>query len=105
MSSHGTRGRSPESARLPDAVPFSVPAASRLSWELGSRVVSEATRLAAWEHVTTGRTLTVYDATDHTVVVAVRTPAGRERFYGAPRADLDENRSALADADDWRPRE
>lgn len=105
MSSHGLRGRSSGSARLPAAVPLSVSAANRLSWELGSRVVSDATLLAAWEHATTGRTLALYDATDHTVVLAVTTPAGRERFYGAPKADFDGDYSRLGDADDWQQRE
>ncbi|MFC7080978.1 hypothetical protein [Halorussus caseinilyticus] len=102
MSSHGARGRSPESARLPGAVPFTVPALNRLSWELGSQVVSDATLVAEWEHVTSGRTLAVYDVTDHTVVLGVRTPVGRQRFYGAAKDDVESKRSRLDDADDWR---
>ncbi|UPV99415.1 hypothetical protein M0R88_12880 [Halorussus gelatinilyticus] len=102
MSSHGARGRSSGTVRLPETVPFTLPALNRLSWELGSRVVSRASKVAAWEHRSTGRTLGVYDVTENTVVLAVRTPVGRERFYGAAKADFEEKRTRLAEADDWR---
>jgi hypothetical protein len=102
MSTHGTRGASPESARLPDAVPFGLPALSRLSWELGSRVVADAPLLTEWEHVTSGRTLEVHDVTDNTVVLGIRTPVGRQRFFGAAKEDFEEKRPLLDDADDWR---
>jgi hypothetical protein len=102
MSTHGTRGASPDSARLPDAVPFGLPALSRLSWELGSRVVSDAPLLARWKHLASGRMFGVYDVTDHTVVLGVRTPVGRERFFGATKAEFDAKRPRLEDADDWR---
>lgn len=103
MSTQGTRGAS--AARLPDAVPFGLPALSRLSWELGSQVVADAPLLGEWEHAASGRTLGVYDVTDHTVVLGVRTPVGRERFFGATKADFEEKRPLLSDADEWRRRE
>jgi len=103
MSSHGARGRSAGTVRLPDAVPFTLPALNRLSWELGSRVVSDGSLVAEWEHVSSGRRLGVYDVTENTVVFAVRTPVGRERFYGAPKTDFEEKRQRLTEADDWRP--
>jgi hypothetical protein len=102
MSSHGARGRSPGTVRLPDAVPFTLPALNRLSWELGSRVASDGSLLTEWEHRSSGRRLCVYDVTENTVVFAVRTPVGRERFYGAVKADFEEKRPRLAAADDWR---
>ncbi|WP_276300912.1 hypothetical protein [Halorussus lipolyticus] len=105
MSTHGTRGVSADSSHLPDAVPFCLPALSRLSWELGSRVVADAELLDEWEHAASGRTLGVYDVTDHTVVLGVRTPVGRERFFGATKEDFAEKRPLLSDADDWLQRE
>lgn len=70
---------------LPDAVPFDLPHLSRLSWELGSRVVqdSESTLIEEWNHRDTGWTLSVFSVTSNTVVIRTRTPVGRERFYGA----------------------
>ncbi len=106
MSSHGTREPAPESVRLPPVVPFSVAGLRRLCWERGSAVVSDATLLGAWEHVT-GRTLACYDSAEDSVVVAVTTPVGRERFYDAAECDLDRDRwfSRLDGAEDWRRRE
>lgn len=103
MASHGTRASS-ESVRLPGAVPFTLPAVTRLDWELGTRVTTDAdaTLVEEWVHLPTGRTLAVYDATSHTVVLGVRTPVGRERFYAATKGDLDSRRSRLEAADDWR---
>jgi hypothetical protein len=101
MATHGTQP-STRTARLPDAVPLDLPVVSRLSWELGSRVVSDAPLLGEWEHPQTGRRLDVYDATDQTVVLAVRTPVGRRRFFGATKDEFEARRSRLADADDWR---
>ena len=89
-------------ARLPSELPFALPAVSRLSWDLGSRVVAEARLLGSWDHRRSGRTLAVYDVSDNTVVLGVRTPAGRERFYGAAEADFEAKRPRLAEADDWQ---
>ncbi|WP_435179569.1 hypothetical protein [Halorussus sp. AFM4] len=105
MASHGTRGQSSGAARLPSQLPLALPAVSRLSWDLGSRVVAEAEVLGSWEHRRSGRTLSAYDVTDNTVVLGVRTPAGRERFYGAAEEEFEEKRPRLAAADDWRRRE
>jgi hypothetical protein len=102
MSTHGTRGASSESAHLPGAVPFGLPALSRLSWELGSQVVSDAALLAEWEHSTSGRRLGIFDVTEHTVVLGIRTPVGRERFFGATKGDFDAKRPVLENADNWR---
>lgn len=91
-----TRGQ-PEGRQvsLPDAVPFSVPELTRLSWELGARVVGDGDSELRGEWAGTGRwRLSVFRVTEHTGVVRVRTPVGREQFYGAAMADL---RSALAD--------
>ncbi|NEU59243.1 hypothetical protein [Halorussus sp. MSC15.2] len=102
MGSHGRTASTAGGPRLPDAVPFDLTTVTRLSWELGSQVVSDATRLSEWEHATSGRRLAVYDATDHTVVLGVRTPVGRERFFGATKHDVDAKRSRLRDAENWR---
>ena len=45
--------------------------------------------------------LAVFDVADHTAVVRVRTPVGRELFYGAVEADLAALREGLAAAPDW----
>jgi hypothetical protein len=88
---------------LPAVVPFDLSPLSRLSWELGARVVDgdDSTRLGRWEHVESSRSLSLYQVTGETVVVCVRTPIGRERFYGAALMDLHDVRPRLADAPSW----
>jgi len=92
---------------LPDAVPVSVERTTRLSWELGDRVTSgaDATLAAAWRCHGAPWTLAVFDVTDHTAVVRVRTPVGRELFYGLADADVEAVRTALAAAPDWDRRD
>ncbi|PSP54333.1 hypothetical protein BRC82_10480 [Halobacteriales archaeon QS_1_67_19] len=106
MATQGMQDAAAESTRLPAALPFGLPAASYLGWELGSRVTAEegVTARQTWEHRDSGRTLTVYDATEHTVILGVRTPAGRERFFGAAAVDLEPRLARLEAADDWRRR-
>lgn len=104
MASHGFRNGSETTATLPDVVPFDIPKLTRLSWELGSRVVDdeESTLHSEWEHTRTSRTLSIFQATNNTVLICVRTPLGRERFYGATRSDLDSVLPELDVAPQWQ---
>ncbi|MFC4406311.1 hypothetical protein [Haloarchaeobius iranensis] len=90
--------------QLPPAVPFTLQHLSRLSWELGSRVVDDgaATREGVWERADGGWRLSVYRVTSATDVLCVRSPTGRERFYGTPRSSLETARRRLAASADWR---
>jgi hypothetical protein len=105
MSAQGARGGAVGrgASGLPDAVPVSLERTTRLSWELGDRVTtgSDATLVGEWHCHTTPWAVAVFDVTDHTAVLRVRTPVGRELFFGAADADLGAARDALADAPDW----
>jgi hypothetical protein len=105
MATHVSR-EGCDGATLPGVVPFEVDCPSRLSWELGSRVVGDddVTLRGEWEHTGSSWTLALYRVTTHTDVVRLRTPVGRERFYGAARMDLDAAVPSLADAPTWRRR-
>jgi len=88
---------------LPDPVPLDLHAANRLSWELGSRIVTgdDASHRGTWEGVGNAWSVSAYRVTTHTDVVAVQTPVGREKFYGVAREDLDDALPALSEAG-WR---
>ncbi len=91
---------------LPEAVPLSVPGLTRLSWDLGTRVVEDETAEPIGEWDGTGRwRLSVFRVTDNTGVVRVRTPVGRERFYGAALVELRSALTELESAPRWRPSE
>lgn len=96
-----------DGAAFPDVVPFDVQRSSRLSWELGSRVVDdeESTLRGEWEHARTSRTLALFRVTSHTDILRLRTPVGRERFYGVARMDLESAVPHLDEAPYWRRRE
>lgn len=102
MAVRGSRDRRTDPASLPAIVPFDIPHLSRLNWELGSRVIEGASLVGDWRH--TGRRwgLSVFDVTENTVVIRIRTSVGRERFYSAIRSEL---QSALPELDSsaaWR---
>jgi hypothetical protein len=90
---------------LSSAAPFETAAATSLSWELGDRLTrqTEVSTVASFENPARNRSLTVFEATAHTYLVRVRTPVGREKFYGVARHDVD--LGALDGADDWRERD
>ncbi|ARS91827.1 hypothetical protein [Natrarchaeobaculum aegyptiacum] len=102
MATHGTHGTQP-GASLPTALPVELPALTRLSWELGSRIVSdeETIHLEEWERTGSTWALSIFRVTDNTVVLRVRTPVGRQRFYGAAQLDLEEALPRLEAAPDW----
>ena len=102
-----TRGPQPTDgtvAGLPRVVPFDVPQVTRLSWELGSRVVEDGVELGTWERVGGAWTLSIFRATSETVVLRFQTPAGRERFYGAAEMDIESVRPELVAAQEWERR-
>ncbi|MFB6171603.1 MAG: hypothetical protein ABEJ23_03650 [Haloarculaceae archaeon] len=91
-------------AALPDVVPLALPVVTRLSWDLGERITGgeDASLRGAWRHARSPRTLELYDVTAHTAVLKLRSPVGRERFYGVPETDVDRALPALAAAGDWQ---
>ncbi|MFC6718195.1 hypothetical protein ACFQGT_11200 [Natrialbaceae archaeon GCM10025810] len=104
MATHAPQDRECGGVPLPDSVPFELPRSSRLSWDLGTRVIDdgESTLQSEWAHSKTGRTISVFRVTGNTVVVRVRTPVGRERFYGAARNGLGTAITALEESPNWR---
>lgn len=101
MAAHGA----PEcGARLPDAVPLEISHVTRLSWELGTRVVDdeEATLHSQWQQEDTFWELDVYQVTHHTDLLRVQTPVGREQFYGVTQSELESAITTLEAADRWR---
>lgn len=89
---------------LPDVVPLDVRCLTRLSWELGSRVVDdeESTCESEWTHTNAPWRLSVFRVTNHTDVLRVRTPVGRERFYGTVETDLREALPGLVESAHWQ---
>ncbi|MGQ3414091.1 hypothetical protein [Natrinema versiforme] len=61
-----------------------------LSWPLGDRVTTgaEANQLFRFAHQRSTRTVTAFEVTDYTCVLRLRTPVGREKFYGIANADI-----------------
>lgn len=102
MATRDSRGGS--GAELPEVVSFDIAHLTRLSWELGSRVVDseEATRHGTWRHTRTSWEFSAFRATSNTDIVAVQTPVGRERFYGVARSDVQSALSSLDATESWR---
>ncbi|MFC5971614.1 hypothetical protein ACFPYI_09750 [Halomarina salina] len=100
----GSRGGDGDAPRLPPAVPVDVPHLSRLSWELGTRVVEdeEAVLHSEWERDDAIWALSVVEVTSATVVLRVRSPLEKEQFYGAAQMDLESVLPELEEATDWR---
>ncbi|AEH36757.1 hypothetical protein [Halopiger xanaduensis] len=106
MATHGFQdgGNANAGASLPEAVPFELPHSTRLSWELGSRVVEDeaATLRGEWESTGRAWSVSIFRVTENTAVVRVRTPVGREKFYGAAELDLESALPELRSAPRWR---
>jgi hypothetical protein len=98
-----TRGQHDAGPTLPDVVPFDHSTLTRLSWELGSRVVDgEApTRVGRWKRVGSSWSLSVFRVAGETAVVRVRTPIGRQHFYEAAWMDLEDDLPELDAAPSW----
>jgi hypothetical protein len=107
MATHGSHTSGDADTGLPGVVPLDLAHLTRLSWELGARVVDddEATLRSEWTHTGSAWAVSVFDVTSETVAVRVRTPIGRERFYGAARMDLDAALPGLEEAPGWRRRD
>lgn len=104
MATRGPRHDGTAGTTLPDVVPFELSPQTRLSWELGARVVAtdDATRYGAWTCAETAWELAVFRVTSATAVVRVRTPVGRSRFYGATIGDLQSVLPALEASLQWQ---
>ncbi|WP_226483031.1 hypothetical protein [Natrinema amylolyticum] len=94
MSSHENRSQGTMSRRGRDLIAhlFDVDGGrvESLSWPLGNRVTVEAdaNRRFRFDHRRSHRTLTAFAVTDDTCVLRLRTPVGREKFYGIANADV-----------------
>lgn len=86
---------------LPDAVPLDLHNLTRQSWKLGSQIADDARRLGEWHHAGGGWSLTAFEATDETLVLRLRSPVGRSRFYGAIQTEFREARPALDSSAAW----
>lgn len=102
-------GKGDGGVTLPDVVPFDLSALTRLHSDLGEVVVADdgSTLRGEWRHAASRWRLSVYDVTGDAVtgdavVLRVRTPVGRRRFYGAARADFESVCPAIDGAEDWR---
>ncbi|MFB6096998.1 MAG: hypothetical protein ABEJ74_06385 [Haloferacaceae archaeon] len=106
MASRGSPHGDDTRPSPPADVPFELPGLTRLSWELGSRVVGEkeATLRGEWEHTADARALSVFEVTTETAIVRLRTPVGRERFFGAAQMDLEAALPRLDDSPEWSRR-
>lgn len=104
MAVHGTRGDGTDLASLPNIVPLELSHLSRLSWELGSRVVSdtESALIGEWRHASNRWRLSGFAVTDNTVILRVRTSVGRERFYGAINGEFRSALPAIETAPSWQ---
>jgi len=104
MAAHGTRGDGTEPASLPDIVPLELSHLSRLSWELGSHVVSDSDSVLIneWDHASNRWQLSVFEVTANTVIIRVRTSVGRERFYGALDSEFRSALAAIETAPSWQ---
>ena len=72
------------------------------SWEYGHRCVRrEGRHRETWADENGRQSIAVYDVTDHTVVLRVETPAGRQSFYGMADSDYRRARDCLRAADAW----
>lgn len=102
MTSRGSSGGS--RARLPEVVPFEVSRVSRENWEDGSRVAdgNASSLRGRWGTVGSSWEVSVFVATRETVLLRVRTPVGRERFYETTQRDVQGVVTALDTSSRWR---
>jgi hypothetical protein len=90
MGVHNERVGDEGPAPLPDVVPFGLSHRTRQSWELGKLAVQDeqATILSEWTHQDGQWRLSMFEVTSETAIICLRTPVGRERFYGAIQSEL-----------------
>lgn len=104
MATHSPQTEGETSPELPDIIPFDLQPLTRLSWELGLRIVEgdESSVLGEWEHTSSSWMFSISHATSNTVIICVSTPVGRERFYGTTRSDLNAALPSLDAAPSWK---
>lgn len=104
MAVRGTQRNGNDPTVLPGIVPLDVPHLSRLSWELGSRVISdeESVPIGEWEHTSKRWTLSLFEVTTNTVIIRVRTSVGRERFFGAIQSELASALPEIETSSSWK---
>ncbi len=95
MSSHESRSQGANGRRrgrelIAQLFDIDADRVESLSWPLGNRITVEAdaTRRFELAHRRSMRTVTAFEATDYTSVLRLRTPIGREKFYGVANADI-----------------
>ena len=82
-------------------LPAALDRAESHSWAYGHACVDrEGEHRETWTDETGRQSLAVFEVTDHTVVLRVRTPVGRESFYGMADRDYVAARESFAD-DGW----
>lgn len=103
MATHDPRSGGHDGRSLPRAVPFTLSRVTRTSWELGSRTVEgdDSSLYGEWERTDPQWTLSVHRVTSATVLIRVRTPTGRERFYGAAWMDLESALPEVTESPAW----
>lgn len=107
MAVHDSPNGPVGAAGLPTTVPFELSHVTRMSWKLGSRTVRDETAatLGKWERRPGNWSLSFFGVTDETAVVRVRTPVGRELFYGAIRSEVRTAMQEIEAAPVWRATE
>lgn len=103
MATNTVPGAGPEGKTSPTTLPLEFPYRTRLSWDLGTRVVEsdQTERLSRWTD-DRGWGLFVFRVAAETNVLRFQTPIGRELFYGVERAVEPTIRSRLEAAAGWR---
>jgi len=95
MSSHENRSQGPMGRRGRDLIAhlfdIDIERIESLSWSLGSRITTkaDADQRFRFDHQRSSRSVTAFEVTDYTCVLRLRTPVGREKFYGIANADVD----------------
>ena len=80
-------------------LPAALDRAESHSWQYGHTCVArEGEPRETWTDETGRQSLTVFDVTEHTVVLRVRTPVGRESFYGMADRDYEAVRESFVDS-------
>ena len=103
MTTHSSQEVDGSSPQLPDVLPVNLEPLTRLSWELGTRTITGDTSsiLCKWRNTTTSWRLSVYSATSNTVILCMKTPVGREHFYGTTQSNLHSALPHLESAAVW----
>ncbi|OVE85384.1 hypothetical protein [Natronolimnobius baerhuensis] len=102
MATHGSRNGATGGSR-PTLLALDLPQFSRLSWELGARLLDDdATCHSKWERTGSTWRLSIFRVETNTAVVRVQTPVGRERFYTIAELDLEAVIPELEAAAHWQ---